>query len=258
MQKIIVLMLCVAAGCSSEGSTGQMGDMGSAGTVGPAGPVGPQGPTGAQGPKGDNGAQGPAGPTGAAGAAGVAGSQGSAGATGPQGPIGLQGPQGATGSQGPAGATGAKGATGATGALGPSVIADDAAGNQLGLFVGQGLVTHGLDAFAGSDGFYMAATPSTIYYENTTCSGAAFVPSLEKTTSYIANQYWWVQVSAFNPGTVYVQSSSTSQTIAVTSISSPTGCVVVNPAQSIGGVLPLSVVASYDVQGNLPWTVSIQ
>ena len=262
MKKIIVLILCAAAGCSSEGSTGEMGDMGSAGSEGPAGPQGPVGP---QGPKGDTGATGPAGATGATGATGV-GSAGPAGATGPQGPIGLQGPQGAAGPQGPtgatgsAGATGAKGSTGATGAAGPSVIANDAAGNQLGLFVGQGIVTHGLDAFAGVDGFYMAATPSTIYYVNTTCSGSgtAFVASLEKTTSFIANQYWWVQPSGFNNGTVYVQSSTTPQTVSVASISSPTGCVIVNPPQSIGSVLPLSVVASYNVQANLPWTVSIQ
>jgi hypothetical protein len=266
MKKIIVLVLCAVVGCSSEGSTGQMGDMGSAGTPGPAGPQGPQGSAGPQGPQGPTGAtgpQGPAGPqgpTGAAGAAGAAGTQGPAGATGPQGPIGLQGPQGATGPQGPAGATGAKGATGATGALGPSVIANDAQGNQLGIFVGQGIVTHGLDAFAGQDGFYMSATPSTIYYVNNTCSGTgtAFVASLEKTTSFIANQYWWVQPSGFNNGTVYVQSSTTPQTVSVASISSATGCTIVNPPQLIGSVFPLSVVASYNVQANLPWTVSVQ
>ncbi len=94
------------------------GVAGPAGPTGPAGPQGTVGATGPQGPQGITGAQGNQGVTGPQGNTGAQGATGDTGPQGPQGNVGPQGPQGIQGVTGPTGPTGANGANGATGATG--------------------------------------------------------------------------------------------------------------------------------------------
>lgn len=258
MRLLLVCAVIASSACSSDNKDPGTDGSGSTGEQGPAGPQGPmglQGLPGIQGPTGNTGAigaQGPQGVQGPAGDTGATGAQGPAGAS-VQGPIGPQGP---TGAQGPVGATGPAGAKGATGAAGTAAVALDKNGNQLGLFVGQGVVTHGLVAFVGSDGFYMPMATPTIGYLGAGCTLSAFITDTQQAQG-IANQYWWSPVSQFNPGTVYVQTTTTPTHQTISSTSSAVGCVNVSGGASEFGFL-LDTVATYDVQGNLPWTVSVQ
>jgi hypothetical protein len=96
--------------------------------------------------------RGATGPAGTAGPAGAPGAPGAAGPAGTLGPTGAQGPAGATGATGVAGPTGSTGATGtpgATGATGPQSVTPviksttGAAGADVAVQCGSGLVATG-------------------------------------------------------------------------------------------------------------------